>query len=162
MANWKTIVAGTGIGAGIIAIAAYAFRLKKASDHMETVTTAKIHSLNLTGLTIRVDAVLKNPSKTSLKLKFPFVKLIYNKKTIGTSEIINKDIEIPAFGQAHIDEVMIKIPIIDLLSVAAGFYKLIARSEPVNMYVETSSIIDLGWKKLAYSKREDVTLNPKT
>ena len=162
MASWKTIVAGTGIGATIIAAATYFSRLNKASKEIESVTTVRIHSLKLDGLTIRVDALIKNPTRTSITMKFPFVKLIYNDKTVGTSQTIDKDIVIPAYGEAHVDEILIKIPMLSLISVAAGLYKIISKSEPVNIFVRTISTIDLGWKKVAYEKTDNVTLHPQS
>lgn len=158
MANWTKIMVGTGIGAGLVGLVAYVTRLKRTSAEMESVATAKIHSLKLDGLTIRIDVQMKNPSSGSFKIKFPFVKLLYKDKTIGTSQVINKDIQIPAYGEARIEAIMIKIPITSLLSLGAGLYKLLMNNEPAPIFIKTITTIDLGWKKMPYEKTDDNTL----
>ena len=159
MANWKNILLGTGIGAGIIAAVSYALRLKTTSAQLESVSKINIHSVNLDGVTIRIDSVLKNPSKTALKLKYPFVKLLYKDSTIGTSQSVNKDITLPAFGEANITGLMIKVPIGGLLSAGVGIYKQFLNKEPIPMTIKTISTIDLGWKKLPYENTEQKVLN---
>lgn len=161
MANWKKILVGTGIGAGIVGIITYVTRLNRTSVQLESVSTAKIHSLKTDGLMIRVDVQLKNPTNSTFKLKFPFVKVLYKENTIGSSQVINKDIQIPAYGEAVIESIMIKIPLTGLLSLGAGMYKLLVNKEPAPIFVKTITTIDLGWKKLPYEKTDDITLKPK-
>lgn len=160
MANWKKILVGTGIGAGVVGIIAYVSRLKRTSAELESVASAKIHSLKMDGLTVRIDVQLKNPTSSTFKIKFPFVKVLYKDKTIGTSKVINKDIQIPSYGEAVIEGVMIKIPITGLLSLGSGLYKLLVNKEPAPIFVKTITTIDLGWKKVPYEKTDDNTLKP--
>jgi hypothetical protein len=159
MANWKKIFIGTGIGAGIIAGISYFRRLKNTSAQLETVSKASIHSVTIEGVTLRVDSVLKNPSKTKLKLKYPFVKILYNNSTIGTSQSINKDISLPAFGEANISGIMIKVPITGIFSAGTGIYKQYLHGEPINLTIKTISTVDLGWKKFPYESTEQKTIN---
>lgn len=160
MANWKKILVGTGIGAGVVGIIAYVSRLKRTSVQLETVSSAKIHSLKMDGLTVRVDVKLKNPTDGTFKIKFPFVKVLYKEKTVGSSQVINKDIQIPAYGEAVIEGIMIKIPFTGLLSVGSGLYKLLVNKEPAPIFVKTISTIDLGWKTVPYESTDDITLKP--
>jgi len=160
MANWKKIITGTGIGAGIAGIITYLVRMKRTSVELETVVAAKIHSLAVDGLTVRVDLRLKNPTNNAFKIKFPFVKVLYEDKTIGSSQVINKDIQIPAYGEAVIDSIMIKMPILSLLSVSAGLYNLLVNKKAVNLVIKTITTIDLGWKQLPYEKTDNINLKP--
>lgn len=160
MANWKTIGIVSGIGAGVVGLITYVSRLKRANAQLESIATAKIHSLKLDGLTIRVDVELKNPSRSSFNIKFPFVKLIYKDKVIGTSQVIDKDIKIPSNGEANIEAIMIKIPVTSIFSIGAGLIKLLVQKQAAVISVKTISTIDLGWKKLPYEKSDNMTLNP--
>lgn len=160
MANWKKIGIVSGIGAGVVGLITYVARLNRAQAQLETVATAKIHSLKLDGLTIRVDVELKNPSRSAFNIKFPFVKLIYKDKVIGTSQVIDKNIKIPAYGEANIEAIMIKIPVTSIFSIGAGLIKLLVQKEAAVISVKTISTIDLGWKKLPYEKSDDMTLHP--
>jgi hypothetical protein len=161
MANWKKIGIISGIGAGVVGLVTYVSRLNRAQTQLESVTTAKIYSLKLDGLTIRVDVQLKNPSRSSFNIKFPFVKLVYKDKVVGTSQVIDKNIKIPAYGEANIESIMIKIPVTSIFSIGAGLVKLLVQKVAVVISVKTISTIDLGWKKLPYEKSDDMTLHPK-
>jgi hypothetical protein len=161
MANWKKIFFTTTIGAGIAGLAVYAAKLKRTSAQLESVARASIHSLKLDGLTVRVDVQLKNPSASSLKIKFPFVKLLHNKKVIGTSKLINKDIAIPAHGEAKVEAIMINMPVAGLLSLGSGIYNLLVNKKDVNLTVLIISTVDLGWSTLPYQKAENINLKPK-
>ncbi len=96
------ILAGTVISAGAIAGWSYVKNLKKAQAELEVVPKASIYQLSWDGLTIKVDVLLKNPTKGSFSVKFPFVKLLYKDATIGSSQVVNKEIKIPQFGEVLI------------------------------------------------------------
>lgn len=162
MANWKKIMVGTGIGAGIIGAIAYFSRLNRTNAELETLATAKLHSLKLDGLTIRIDVQIKNPTSSSFKIKFPFVKLVYKDKTIGSSQVVNKDITIPEYGEAKVEAIMIKIPVTGLFSLGDGLFNSLSQNKAVTIAVKTITTIDLGWKQVPYEKTDNSTLNPIT
>jgi hypothetical protein len=162
MPSWGKIFLGTTIGAGIAGAVAYAMRLKRMGTQLESVASAKIHSIKLDGITIRIDVQMKNPTASSVKLKFPFVKILFKDKVIGSSKVINKDITIPAYGEAKIEGVMITMPLTGLASLGGGLYNLLVKKQPAPILVKTITTIDLGWKKFPYEKIDDNTLKPKT
>lgn len=161
MASLKKILIGTTIGAGVIGLVSYLSRLKRTSAELESVASANIHSLKLDGLTIRIDVKLKNPTSSALKIKFPFVKVIYNNEIIGTSKVIDKDITIPKFGEANVTAIMVNMPMTSLLSLAGGLLNLLKKKQAVPISIKTITTIDLGWKKVPYSKTDNITLKPK-
>lgn len=156
--NLKKILIGAGIGGGLIAGATYLLRLKRTSAELETVPSVMVHKIDLKGITLRVDVKLKNPTKTELKIKFPFVKLIYKDSTIGSSEVINKDITIPSFGEAMASNIMIQVPLFGIFSLGSGLIKAYQSGESVKMNVKTGSTIDLGVKTIPYEKTEEITI----
>jgi len=159
METWKKIAVGTVVGGALIGGTIYVVRLNKMNAELETVPMAKIHKLDLTGLTIRVDVQLKNPTRTPLKIKFPFIKLVYKNTTIGSSQVVDKDISIPAFGEAVIQQIMIRIPLMNIFSLSGSLIRAVQSKEPVKLDVKTISTIDLGWKKVPYSKSDTITLS---
>ena len=159
METWKKITVGTLVGGAIIGGGVYLVRLKRTSVELQTVPMAKIHKLDLTGLTIRVDLQLKNPTRTAFKIKFPFVKLLYKGSSIGSSQVVDKDITIPAFGEAVVNAIMIRIPLLSLFSLSGGLIKAVRNGEPVKIDVVTMTGLDLGWKKIPYSKVNTITLS---
>jgi len=152
----KKLFIGSAIGGGLIAGAAYLFRLKRAGAELESIVKANIFKLDLNGLVLRLDVQLKNPTKTKLKIKFPFVKLIYKEATVGTSQVTSKDITIPAYGEAVAEKIMITIPARNIFSVSAGMIKSLLTGEPIKLSSKTLTTIDLGWKKLPYEKTEEI------
>ena len=156
--NLKKILIGTGIGGAIIAGVTYAFRLKRTSVQLETFAKVEIFKLDLSGLVLRVDVQLKNPTATKFNIKFPFVKLIYKDVTVGSSQVQNKDIAIPAYGEAVAEKIMITIPPRNIFSVSAGLIESLLAGESAILDSTTITTIDLGWKKIPYEKKEQITL----
>jgi len=146
MSLLKKILVGASIGGGLIATAAYVGRLRRTGKELETVTTAMVHKLDLSGITIRVDATLKNPTSSGLKIKFPFVKLIYQDTLIGTSQSVNRDIDIPPFGEARIEKIMIRIPFAGIFSIGAALAKSLASGDAVKLDIVTITSIDANWR----------------
>lgn len=158
MTNWKKIAWGAGIGGGLIAGVTYLLRLNRTNINLETVPTVKVHKIELSGVTIRIDLHLKNPTNGRFKIKFPFVKLVRKNTTIGSSQVVDKDITIPPFGESVITQIMVKIPMLSLFSSSGGMIQDLQSGNPVKLEVKTISTIDLGWKKFPYEKTDEVTL----
>lgn len=159
METWKKIAVGTVIGGALIGGTVYVVRLTKMSAELETVPMVKIHKLDLTGLTLRVDVQLKNPTRTAFKIKFPFIKLIYKGTTVGSSQVVDKDISIPAFGEVIITQIMIRVPLLSIFSLSGGLITAIQNKEAVKLDVKTSTTIDIGWKKVSYDKSDTISLS---
>jgi hypothetical protein len=158
METWKKIAVGTVVGGALIGGGYYLMKFNRLSAELETVPTLKIHKLDLTGLTLRVDVQLKNPMNNGFKIKFPFIKLLYKNATIGSSQMLDKDIVIPAFGEAVINQILIKIPTLNLFSVSGSLIKAVQNKEPIKIEVRTLTTIDLGFKQVPYTKSEVLTL----
>ncbi|MBI2968907.1 MAG: hypothetical protein HYY40_13990 [Bacteroidetes bacterium] len=154
----RNILITIGVGTGAIAAWNYFSGLRKTSAELESVNHINIHKLDLKGLVIRVDVQLKNPTKTKLKIKFPFVKLIYKDVTVGSSQVVDRDIEIPAFSEAIAEKIMIEIPMRNIFSASAGMLKSLVNGESIKMNSKTTTTIDLGWKKIPYEKIEELIL----
>ncbi|MCC7303478.1 MAG: hypothetical protein IT233_12635 [Bacteroidia bacterium] len=154
----KKILVGTGIAALATGAIAYARRLGSTATELVIVPKAMIHKLNLNGALIRVDVKIKNPTRTKLKMKFPFVKLIYKENVIGSSQVVPKDILVPGFGEAVIDKIMIDIPLTGIFSLAGDLVKALLSGEGVKANVRTLTTIDLGWKKVPYEDNKEITL----
>ncbi|MBI4929900.1 MAG: hypothetical protein HY841_03995 [Bacteroidetes bacterium] len=174
MGLFKKILVGASIGGGLIAGASYALRLRRTGKELETVTTVMVHKLDLKNVTLRVDSTLKNPTGTGLKIKYPFVKLIYQDAVIGTSQVVNRDIDVPPYGEARIGKIMIQVPLLGIFSIGAALAQSLVSGDAVKMEVNTISSVDPNWKVnkqgiwkriipwikkwFPYSKKETVTL----
>ena len=158
METWKKIAVGTGIGTALLAGATWLSRINKTAVNLEVVPTAKIHQLAFNGVTIRVDIQLKNPTRSSFKLKYPFIKLRYKDESIGSSQVVNQDIVLPAFGEAQIENVLIKIPLLNLFTSSGKVFTAINNNELIQIQIDILTTIDIGIKKLPFTKSEKITL----
>lgn len=147
-----------GIGAAIVGGVNYVLRLNKTANELVIVPKLMLHKVTLQGITIRVDVRFKNPTKSQIKMKYPFLSLIYKDSVIGSSQAVDKDILIPAFGEAVADHMMVDIPLLGVFSLAGDLLKAVESGEGVKMKVRTMTTISLGWRKQPYQDVQEVTL----
>jgi hypothetical protein len=157
----KKVIVGGILGAGAIAGYTYYVKMKKTQAELEVVPDASLYQVNLNGITIRIDLLLKNPTKGSFSMKFPFVKLKYKDSLVGSSEVVDKEIKIPAYGQAKIDKILVSIPILSIFSVSSSILKAIQSKDEVKITATLITTIDLGWTKLPFEESHEITLKKK-
>lgn len=158
MSLFTKILTGTVLGAGAIAGWSYVKNLKKAQAELQVVPKASLYQLSWDGLTIKIDVLLKNPTKGSFSVKFPFVTLLYKDTTIGSSLALNKEFNLPQFGEVLIDKIMVQIPMTSAFSVVFTLIKALFNKEAVTLTIRTLTHINLGWVVLPYENKQDVTV----
>ncbi len=146
------------LGAGVVLTGGYLLKMSRTSANIETEIKAKIHSLKLSGIAIRVDAKLKNPTEGTLKLKYPFIKLAYKGDTIGSSQVINQDITIPSYGEANIDGIMINIPLTGIFSVAMDLLKTLKTGAGIKVMIKIVTTIYTTFNSIPYEYEVEQTL----
>jgi len=152
------ILTGTVVSVGAIAGWSYLKNLKTASAELEVVPKASIHQLSWDGLTIRLDVLLKNPTKGSFSIKFPFVKLLYKETVIGSSNAVDKEINITAHGEVMIDKIMVQIPMAGVFSVAFTLIKTLISGGTETITIRTLTTINLGIIKMPYENKQNITI----
>ena len=159
MPDWKKIIIGTGITAGLVAIGYKLLSTKKTGQQLEVIHTAMLHKVDTKGITIRLDVVMKNPGNDTLVIKHPFVKVEYKGATLGSSQVSDKNIELAKFSQQTLEPIYFNIPLNGIFSLAFGLLQSITRKEEVKINVKaiTSILLGLGnW--IPYEKSQEVTL----
>lgn len=149
MEVWKKITAGTMVGGVIIGGVIFIpklIKLKNAAPELDVIPTAKIHKLDFTGITIRIDVQLKNPTSAAFKMKYPYIRLSYKGSVIGTSQSVNKDIGMPGFGEANINQIMMSVPLMSVFSMAGALLKAIQNNQEVQIEITTLTQIDPYWQ----------------
>jgi hypothetical protein len=154
----KKVLTVTLIGGGLIAGYSYYLKMKKTTAELEVIPDASIYSVNWDGITIRLDLLLKNPTKGNFSIKFPFVKLTYKDTTVGSSQVVNQDIKIPAYGQAKIEKLLVNIPVLSIFSVSTSILKAIQNKEQLKMIATLMTTIDLGLVSVPFEESHEVIL----
>ncbi|QHS60823.1 hypothetical protein [Chitinophaga agri] len=151
-------LAGAFIIGGAVAGGSYLYNMRRASVQLEIIPKAYVHSLSWTALTLRIDALLKNPTRASFKVKFPYIRITYEGSLLGSSQVVDKDIQIPSFGQVVIDSMMVELPVISIASGAYSIIKALFDKKPVKLSATVITTIDLGWSRIPYNSSTDITL----
>ncbi len=158
MSLTNKIIAGSVIGMGAIGLIAYFKRINRAQAQLQVIPNASIFQLSLDGLTVKVDALLKNPTGASFRIKYPFIELTHKNMLVGSSQVINKDIKIPAYGQVLIQDMMVKIPVLSFFSVVYDMVKSLMNNKSIVFTVGVITTVDLGWTQVAYEHKQDLTV----
>ncbi len=153
---WKLLVGG-----GLVAGAGYyLLRLRRTSHHLESITTARIHHISFKDIIIRIDVKLKNPAGGALSLKYPFVRLTYKGRSIGSSQVADRNITLPPHGETSITGITITIPLLNLTGLSKDLLKLL-KGNPQGIVLQAVTIteIDIGiGPAIPYEKTESITL----
>jgi hypothetical protein len=152
------ILAGATIIGGAIVGGSYFYNMRRASVQLEVIPKAYIHSLSWSALTIRVDALLKNPTRASFSVKFPYIRVTYDGSLLGSSQVVNKDIQVPPFGQVVIDNMMVNLPVLSIVSSAYSIIKALYDKKQVKLMATVITTIDLGWSHVPYDSSVEIVL----
>lgn len=151
-------ITGTLLAGSAVAVYFFARKMQRVAINLEAVPSASIYKISLSGVTLRLDVLLKNPTKGSFTVKFPFVKIKYKGKSIGSSQVVNKDIVIPAYGQVMIDKIMINIPLSNALSVITALITSLQNKEKVNLNATIITTASVGLVNLPFEKTFDLSI----
>lgn len=149
------------LGIGIIGIGRWFYKLKSLSDKLEIISDVKIEKIDLNEILLNAKATLKNPTGTAIQMMFPFVKLFHGELLLGSSNVIQRIIEIPAHGEAKIEDILISLKTADLLSSANSILKDYQNGQPVELKIDIQSTLFLlkGNLKVPYQTTEIIKLN---
>ena len=146
------------VGGGAIAAAmgiAWYIRMHRLSSELETVTKVSIWKVELLGLELRIDVLLKNPSGGSVTIKYPFVKMSSGGKDLASSEVKDIDFDIPAFGQKQLDPIYITLGYFTLATSVPELLAQYRKNGKITLTVQTITTLN---NLLAYSKSEEIPI----
>jgi hypothetical protein len=154
MTKSRYILLGAGALATLYGVS-YLLKLNRFSNELETVTKASIHKVTLQGIELQVDVTLKNPSGGSVRVKQPFVKMIYNNNTLVSSQMQNVNIEVPKFSEVKMEPIRLNIGFMTLATKVPALLKEYRDKGQISIVVKTITTIN---DKLPYTKTDNITL----
>jgi nucleoside permease NupC len=146
------------LGAGGLALAIgvpYVINLNRLSVELETVTKISIYKVKLDGVELKIDVMLKNPTKGSIAIKYPFVKMMSEGKVFATSELRDQDITLKEFSQTVLSPIFVNLSWINLATTLPSLLKKMRSNEPVTIQAKTITTIN---GSIPYSKEESIVL----
>ena len=90
-------------GAAAFFAGRYLLRLNNASKTIVTRTSLQVKKVSLSGIEIKAKVRLQNPNPIDLSLQFPFINLIHKESSIGSSQVKDEIIQLPANGEQSFD-----------------------------------------------------------
>jgi nucleoside permease NupC len=146
------------LGAGGLALAIgvpYFINLNRLSVELETVTKISIYKVKLDGVELKIEVMLKNPTKGSIAIKFPFVKMLSEGKVFATSEVRDQDITLKEFSQTVLPPIFVNLSWINLATTLPSLLKKIRNNEPVTIQAKTITTIN---GNIPYTKGDTIVI----
>jgi hypothetical protein len=154
MVSTKIILLGAGAVAAAYG-ASYLLKLNRLSNELEVVTKVAIHKVSLSGIDLRIDVTLKNPSGGTVNVKHPFVKMIYGSSTVASSQIKDVNITILKFSEVNLPPVMINIGYLTLATTVPALLREYRETGKLNLIVKTITTIN---DSIPFNKTDTITL----
>jgi hypothetical protein len=155
------ILAGTLIGGGLVAGYIVYKKIRHTGTELEISHSAGIQEVGIQGIKIRLDVLMKNPSGTGFTIKFPFIRLLYNGGVVGSSSVINRDIKIPPYGEVKIDNIIISLASINILSAGYKAVEELRKKNKIALGLKTTTMIVTGSLKIPFETNETVNIGLK-
>lgn len=152
------VLAGSLIGGGLIAGYVVLKKFKRTGAELEINNSVAIQEVGIQGIKIRLDVLLKNPSGTGFSIKFPYIRLLYNGSVVGTSSVINRDIKVPSYGEVKIDNIVISISSLNILSAGYKAYKDIKNNNKITLAIKTTTLLMPDSLKIPYESNQDINI----
>ena len=149
------LLLGAGAIVGLFFGGRYLFKLNRLSNELESETKVSIHNVSLIGIELAIHVKLKNPSSGSIKVKHPFVKMIYAGKTIASSQVKDSNFTIEKFSEVKLDPIKITLGFLNLVTTVPTLLKQYRETGKLNLIVHTVTTIN---DSLPYTKTDNITL----
>lgn len=139
---------------GILGLAGgtYLWKLNRVSGELETSLQIQIHKVSISGITVRIDVTLKNPTNGSIRIRYPFVKLLSGDTTIASSTVKNDDVIIPKFGQVKLDPIFADLTFFALATSAPRLLKEYRSTGKLKLTIKALTTIN---GRIPYTKTQD-------
>lgn len=149
------IIMGAGALVALYLGGSYLLRLKRLSNELESETKVAVHKLSLSGIELSIAVKLKNPSGGSIRVKHPFVKIVYGDKTLASSQVKDANITIPKFSEVNLDPIRIALGFLNMATTVPALMKVYRETGKLELVVHTVTTIN---DSLPYTKTDNITL----
>jgi|ERR1700757_1840027 len=150
----------TGIILGAIAAGIYGLsKLSHASGQIVSQVKARVFSIDFSKIVIAIDATIKNPTNTSISIKYPFLKLLYKGGMLASSDLKNETITILPFSQVTITNIQIPLSYLYMAGLAGEVVKKLKdKTYKIDLTVETQTAVLFAGNTIPYSTSQDISI----
>lgn len=160
--EWKKLIWGSAIGTALIGAGLWFRRMGRTSASLEVVPTLMLHKVDFTGIYLRADVLLKNPENGKLTLNYPFIRLLYQGNSIGSSQAKKEAIVIEPLSETTIKGILFHIPLFSLLSTSAKLIQAVKEKKAIQLDTEIITSLKTATGNLSFKKVIPLQLNTNT
>lgn len=135
--------------AGLTAGTIYLVRLSRFQQNLG-IAPVRVMVHKLFPLTIRIDVLIKNPSRTAIRIMQPYVELFYKGASVARSQVVDKELLIEKYSEVPLAEpIMLQIPLMGLFSIGKSLLDDLTSGQEVKVHLQTISQVKLatGWRQ---------------
>lgn len=115
------------VGIGIAGVAIFGiFKLIKMNQMSEFISTRlinpRIHKVDLTGITIRTEVSISNPTRNTMSITQPVVTIYSNEKQVAQTTPQNIQTQIAPLSPTNLSTVELKLGWMSVASLASGIF----------------------------------------
>lgn len=156
MSLLKNILVATGLGGGVILFLLE--RYNRVSKDIQVIPSFSISGFGLKGMTLDISLAIKNPTSVKLNIMFPFMRLMMGSSILGSSQVINQVITIPAYGEAQINKIGIPITLMEEIDLGLTLFSPLASGQSVGAEIVTTSALVFWFGEVPFERVNSVTL----
>jgi len=152
------LMAGVGV-AGITIVGMRGMRLYSMGNKLQISHRARVSEVGLSGMTLTIDVVIKNPTSGSLTIKYPFLKVMLGNKQLAASEVQNADISIKPNGATEINNITFRLTTMQEISIAASLLIPLVSGQQVKIKAVTDSGVKFLFWHIPFTEQEEIIIN---
>jgi len=144
----------------VVGIGAYGLtRLGHAGGKIVTQVAARIFKIDISNLTVAIDATIKNPTNTEINIQYPFIKLIHKGSVLASSELKDEIIKIKPFAQTKISGIKVPISYIYMAGLAPEVLKKIKDGNyKIELQIGVETRVLFAGRNIPYSSTQTVKI----
>lgn len=144
----------------VVGIGAYGLtRLGRASGKIVTQVSGRIFSIDIANLTIGIDALIKNPTNTEIKIRYPFIKIMHEDRVLASSTLKDELIAIKPYSETRITNIKIPVSYLYMAGLAPEVLKKLRdKSYKIPFQIGLETGVMFAGRNIPYSSTQEVKI----
>lgn len=144
----------------VVGIGAYGLtRLGAASGKIVVQVAARIFKIDISNLTVAIDATIKNPTGMEINIQYPFIKLLHQGNVLASSELKDEIIKIKPFAQTKISNIKVPISYLYMAGLAPEVLKRVKdKNHKIEIQIGVETRVVFAGRNIPFSSTQNVKI----
>ena len=132
------------IGAGVLLAGGLLYRMNRTAKRLVTLPLFWAPRIpDFQRIVFPLDVKLKNPTGGALKINWPFIELLHENVSLGSSQSLAKTVRVEPHGETILRDFQIEVPFVNAANLAKPLWDFVrGRRESIPLTVRVSSEAD--------------------